>query len=134
MLLNKQYIPPPKSDASCQLCQDLNLSSPSIRGILGIRLQDLLETTRSGCRPCRILLESVAHLMAPLRGFPPLPDEEIIGITLFSGTLDRSEPQDSFTLPLTIKVQTEHANVAELEMYTLQGKGMTYGFLYLRTY
>lgn len=122
MLLNKQYIPPTKSDASCQLCQDLNLSGPSIRGMLGIRLQDLPETAHSGCLPCRILLESVADLMAPLKGFPPLPDEEIIGITLFSGTLDGSKPQDSCTLPLTIQVQTENAIVAQLEMYTLKGK------------
>jgi hypothetical protein len=124
MLLNGRYIPPPPSKAACQLCQDLDIRRKDKGyGALSIRLQDLPRAQKSGCKVCHMLFESVSDLMAPLRGFSPLPHEEVIGITIQSTALIEAGEQNSNVSPLTILVQTEHAEVAELEMYTYEGEG-----------
>jgi hypothetical protein len=69
-----------------------------------------------------MLFESVSDLMAPLKGFPPLPHEEVTGFTIQSTAPTEVGEQNSNINPLTILVQTEHAQVAELEMYTYEGE------------
>jgi len=69
-----------------------------------------------------MLFESVSDLMAPLKGFSPLPHEEVIGFTIQSNALIEAGEEDPNVNPLTIVVQTEHAQVAELEMYTHEGR------------
>lgn len=69
-----------------------------------------------------MLFESVSDLMVPLRGFPPLPHEEIIGFTIQSKAVIEAGEENSNVSPLTILVQTEHVEVAELEMYTYEGE------------
>jgi hypothetical protein len=123
MLLGKRFIPPPPSNATCQVCQDLKIRPAGARdGFLDIRLQDLPGTAQSGCVMCRILHESVTDLLFPLRGFQPLPDEEVFGITLHSKA--GSEPHEERTEvnPLAVRAKTEHAVVAELEIYTHTGE------------
>lgn len=123
MLLNGRYIPPPPSKAACQLCQDLDIRRKGKEyGALSIRLQDLPRAQKLGCRVCHMLFESVSDLMVPLRGFPPLPHEEIIGFTIQSKAVIEAGEENSNVSPLTILVQTEHVEVAELEMYTYEGE------------
>jgi hypothetical protein len=69
-----------------------------------------------------MLFESVSDLMAPLRGFSPLPHEEVIGFTIQSRASIEAGEESPNVNPLTILVQTEHAEVAELEMYTYEGE------------
>ena len=82
MLVNKSYFPPPRSDAACQLCQlcqDLRIRKQGENeNCLGIRLQDLPEAAKAGCLVCQILFESVMDLVTPLKGFSPMPDEELL--------------------------------------------------------
>lgn len=70
-----------------------------------------------------MLFESVSDLMALLSGFSPLPHEEVIGFTIQSTALMEAGEQNPNVNPLAIRVQTEHAEVAELEMYTYEGEG-----------
>lgn len=87
MLVNKSYFPPPRSDAACQLCQDLRIRKPGENeNCLGIRLQDLPEAAKAGCLVCKILFESVMGLMAPMKEFSLMPDDELFGIVIFSTT------------------------------------------------
>jgi hypothetical protein len=123
MLLNGRYIPPPPSQAACQLCQDLDIRRPGEEyGALSIRLQDLPRAQKLGCIVCQMLFESVSDLMAPLRGFPPLPDEEVIGFTIQSKAPIEIVDEPPYVSPLTLLVQTQNAVVAELEMYTYEGE------------
>jgi hypothetical protein len=69
-----------------------------------------------------MLSESVSDLMAPLRGFPPRPDEEVIGFTIQSKASIEAGDGTSHVSPLTLLIQTQNAAVAELEMYTYQGE------------
>jgi hypothetical protein len=63
---------------------EIHASEIHAYGALSIRLQDLPRVQKSGCKVCHMLFESVSDLMAPLRGFSPLPHEEIIGFTIQS--------------------------------------------------
>ena len=69
-----------------------------------------------------MLFKSVSDLMAPLRGFSPLPDEEVIGFTIQSKAPIEAGEETSYISPLTLLVQTQNAVVAELEMYTYEGE------------
>jgi hypothetical protein len=131
MLLNRRYIPPPKSDAACQLCQDLRIRPvDGVKyGSLGIRLQDLPEAAKAGCFICGVLFESVTDLFAPLKGFAPLPTEEVFGITISSEARPESNGQGCPLAPLTIAVQTEHAYVGEMELYTPVGEHCRFSYL-----
>ncbi len=123
MLVNKRYFPPPRSDAACQLCQDLRIRKPDENGnCLGIRLQDLPKAAKAGCFTCKILFESVTDLMSSFKRLSPLPAEELFGIVIFSTTPPAPNRDGIRASPLTIQIATEHTRVAELEMYTPIGK------------
>ncbi|KAK5993527.1 hypothetical protein PT974_06959 [Cladobotryum mycophilum] len=109
MLANKSYFPPPKTNASCQYCQDLNLSYPGIDGMLGIPLKHMQTSAASGCPFCELLTKALE-----LPGLDPPENQELVGVTLFSAI----DPKTSAPLPLTARLQTETRHFAEIELFT----------------
>lgn len=108
MLSNKRYFPPPRTTAACQHCQDLNLSHPTVDGILGIPLSLLQASAASGCPYCELLIKALE-----LPGLEPPNNEELFGVTLFSGV----DSTNAEPLPLTVRLQTEYTYFAEVELY-----------------
>ncbi|UKZ87466.1 uncharacterized protein TrAFT101_003262 [Trichoderma asperellum] len=108
MLSNKRYFPPPRTNAACQHCQDLNLSLPTIDGILGIPLGLLQTSAASGCPYCALLIKALE-----LPGLEPPNNEDLFGVTLFSGV----DSTNAEPFPLIVRLQTEYRNFAEIELY-----------------
>lgn len=117
MLLNKRYLPPPKTQAACQHCQDLDLRDPAIRGILGIPVHILRGSAERGCPFCRLLAGALG-----LQGLEPPSGESLFGVTLFSNGAadDRYSPEAS--TPLTMRLQTEYVHFAEVEVFVEEGR------------
>jgi hypothetical protein len=112
MLVNTRYFPPPKTDASCQYCQDFNLSHPALKGMLGIPLEALRRSAISGCPSCEVLLKAL-----DLQDLDPPDGQELVGVTLFSGAGSNRNASEA-PLSLTLRLQTENRHFAELEIYT----------------
>lgn len=113
MLSNKRYFPPPRTNAACQHCQDLNLSLPTIDGILGIPLGLLQTSAASGCPYCALLIKALE-----LPGLEPPNNEDLFGVTLFSGV----DSTNAEPFPLIVRLQTEYRNFAEIELYVDAGR------------
>jgi hypothetical protein len=116
MLLNNRYIPPPKTGAACQNCQNLNLDDPAIRGILGIPLSVLQRSSELGCPSCNLLTNALRQL-----GLQPPDGAPIFGITLLSSGAADDEYSTEKHTPLIMRLQTEYRHFAEVEIYREEG-------------
>ncbi|KAL4901079.1 heterokaryon incompatibility protein-domain-containing protein [Aspergillus multicolor] len=125
MLANRTYFPPPKSDASCQLCQDLRIRREDEHsGFLGVPLWKMADSARRGCFICRVLLEAVLELTKDFVVPEHLPGKEIIGFTIRSEATVNEAPglMRRVPAPLSLVLQTEYSQVAELEVFCLEDK------------
>ena len=116
MLLNKRYIPPPKTRAKCQVCQDLNLQEPGIKGILGIPFDLLRHSSELGCPWCGLLQAALK-----LPSLEPPTGLSLFGVTLFAGGISDECYSEERSLPLIMRLQTEYRHYAEVEIFTEQG-------------
>ncbi|RDW64342.1 HET domain-containing protein [Aspergillus mulundensis] len=125
MLANRTYFPPPPSNASCQLCQDLRIRGDEEgSGFLGMPLWKMDDSARKGCFICRMLLQAVMELTQDFVVPSHLPGKEIIGFTIRSEAVidSASESKRRLPAPLSLVLQTEYSQVAELEVYCLEDK------------
>jgi hypothetical protein len=116
MLLNKGYLPPRKTAATCQNCQDLNLRDPGIKGILGIPIYVLRRSFESGCPSCGVLIKALE-----LPGLQPPTGEALFGITILSDGASDGTYSEETSRPLIMRLQTEHTHFAEVEIYIEEG-------------
>ena len=116
MIVNKRYIPPPLTEATCQTCQDLTLRHPAIDGMLGIPLALLDRSSQSGCPCCKLLVMALR-----LPGLEPPEGESLFGVTLFADDAPNGSSEE-MPGPLIMRCQTEYRNFAEADIFTEEGQ------------
>lgn len=123
MLLNRKYLPPPKSKASCQLYQDLRIrQDDEEHGFLGIPLSHLAAAANSGCFICRIFQEAVTEFVKNFQFPPHIPVQDFVGFTIRSKGVREKGSSKFQPTSLSLVMQTETWQVLELEVYCPEGK------------